>query len=171
MTNELLEAPRRRHVQELNLVPIIDMLTTIIFFLLLSMSFIQYSKLSVPDSSISVVSSKDKLPELQPKLLLVAKDANTDFLVLRWAGEAGGELSAEISGGELELDAKVKEFLTQFKEKNPNEKVLQVALSSSVPYSKLIHLMDSSREFMPDVVLLSAKDAERLTASVVGDEK
>ena len=171
MTNELLEAPRRRHVQELNLVPIIDMLTTIIFFLLLSMSFIQYSKLSVPDSSISVVSGKDKLPELQPKLLLVTKDANTDLLVLKWSGEKGGELSAEVKGGELELEGKVREFLTQFKDKNPNEKVLQVALSSSVPYAKLIQVMDSSREFMPDVVLLSAKDAERLTASTEGDEK
>lgn len=168
MTDELLEKPRRRHVQEINLVPIIDMLTTIIFFLLLSMGFIQYNKIGLPNSSVSVASANDKQQELHPKLVLVSNENEKLFLVLKWSGANSGQIIKEVSGSELELESKTQELLSHFQEKFPNEKTLQVGMSPSVPYSKLVTLMDISKTYMPSIVLLSSKDAQRLGWQAVG---
>jgi hypothetical protein len=166
LTNELFDIPRRREVTGINIVPILDMLTTIIFFLLLSTSFLQYNKLTVPPSRTSVITSPEAPPPLQARMLVAKVSPGEYKLVLHWAGAKPGVLSAvfaaKADSPELNdnLAKKAQEFVAQYKSQFKDERTLQLGLGAKVPMSKLILLMDSVREVLPDIVLISAADAQ-----------
>jgi hypothetical protein len=167
--DDFFEKPRRRLVRELNIVPIIDMLTTVIFFLLLSTTFMEYTKLTVPPSKVSTITDPVAPPPLAPKLAFVRQGSGYR-LVLSWAGATGGEISKDFqpdAGTDLAspktaqallefTKAAVGEFATKF----PGEKSLQLGLGRDVAYQGLIAVMDGAREKMPDVVLISYDEAE-----------
>lgn len=165
MIDEILSGRRKRTVRDLNIVPILDMLTTIIFFLLLSTSFTQFTKLTVPPSSVSTVSSSDTKP-ISPKLLLTGQ-AHDVRVVLKWGGSAPGELVEKVSepdelrkrGALLEACKKLTE---RFAKKYPAEKSIQVALDSSLPYQDLISAMDGVREVIQDIVLASYNETAQV---------
>jgi len=159
--NDLFPKPHRRRIQELNIVPILDMLTTVIFFLLLSTSFIEFNKLTVPPSRVSTITDPIAPPPMQPKMILVRK-GDGRRLLMTWAGKTPGERS-EIIGPDIVGAALVelsKKVITDFSEKYPGEKSLQLGLGSDVAYQDLVAVMDGAREHMPDIVLISYQEAE-----------
>ncbi|MBC7396063.1 MAG: biopolymer transporter ExbD, partial [Bdellovibrionales bacterium] len=129
-----------------------DMLTTVIFFLLMSTTFIEYNKLTLPPASTVVSTSQSAADPLRPKLL-VTRAGKELSLYLVWQGKTPGHQVIKVDPAEV--SAKLTELLKTFAEKYPTEKTLQVSLDKEVNYQVLISVMDGSRELMPDVVLLS----------------
>ncbi|MCM2323815.1 MAG: biopolymer transporter ExbD [Oligoflexia bacterium] len=164
MIEQIFQKRPKRHIKDLNIVPILDMLTTVIFFLLMSTSFIEYTKLTVPPSQVSVSSSPVKDPPVTPKMLLAGSEANLKVL-LTWGGRKAGEAIELINEPDPALRREALLKATQKLSQNfilahPDEKTLQLALTSKLPYQDLISMMDGVRESLPDIVLISPAEAE-----------
>lgn len=149
----------------IDLVPIIDAMTCVIFFLLLSSTFIEFTKITLPPA-ISVVtqSSIDKAPPMSPKLVGILK-GNSIQLVLSWSGPVPGHISKTV---ERQIDNKISEALLsstfelmeEFKSKYPNEQNVQVGFSQKVTYQEMISTMDGARKIFPDLAMISWTEAE-----------
>ena len=167
MIDGIFEKRHRRHIKDLNIVPILDMLTTVIFFLLMSTSFLEFTKLTVPPSQTTAASGAATAPPLSPKLVLVQR-AEGLKLLLTWGGAAPGEAIETLKASnpderrERVLEASRK-LVEAFAKEHPSEKTLQLGLGARIPYQDLISAMDGARETLPDIVLISHHEAEART--------
>jgi biopolymer transport protein ExbD len=158
-------ATERRHAPEPDLVPILDGLTAVIFFLLLSISFIGITKITMPPSVASVSSASNKTPVSGR---VVAKLAGNAIQVkMEWIGNQPGEMIEKVSRASVTqkndelVDAAVK-LAQAFKLKFPEEKTIQIALASQLNYQELISIMDGFRKdgMYEDLVLSSYTEAD-----------
>jgi biopolymer transport protein ExbD len=154
MLDDILQRRPKRHIKDLNIVPILDMLTTVIFFLLMSTSFIEYTKLTLPPASTSSAPIESKDPPVAPKVFVTQKDGDTQYNIrLQWAGGHPGQQVVEAD--EASILAKTQELLKNFTQNYPKEKTLQVSMGKLVKYQALISVMDGARDYTPDMVLMS----------------
>lgn len=167
-SNELFEVRRRRHVGEINIVPILDMLTIIIFFLLISASFLQYNKISIPPAKTSLVESVEGIP-LQLKLLLVKSGAEQKLLMF-WNGAKPGSMvqNFALTATPKEIATKAREFAIKFKSEYKDESTIQLGLGANVSYGNLVSLMDAVRSSLPSVVLVSYQDTQIASDQFLG---
>jgi biopolymer transport protein ExbD len=175
MQDDMFQKPHRRPQKDLNIVPILDMMTTIVFFLLLSTSFIEFTKITVPPSRVSTITAPERPPPAQPKLY-VMKVPEGIRLQLNWSGKNAGsrfelytsEPSPDPATDQLRHDADriqelAKKMTEEYKQKFPDEKTLQVGMGSQVPYEDLIAVMDGVRDQMGDIVLISHTEVDAET--------
>jgi biopolymer transport protein ExbD len=165
MQADLFQKTHRRHVKELNIVPILDMMTTIIFFLLLSTSFIEFTKITVPPSSTSTITDPIAPPPITPRMILMKKDLGYR-LQLTWTGRNPGALfrTLEVDQVKKKLDEKKaqdpqyqltleelesqelmklsSEMVAEFSKNFAEEKTFQVGLGGKVAYQNLVGVMD-----------------------------
>ena len=161
---DLESTTERRHAPEPDLVPILDGLTAVIFFMLLSISFIGLTKLTVPPSTASVSTSVD-IPI--SGRVIAQLDGDVINVKLEWLGKKPGSISEKAKRASLEdkntalVDA-VEKLAIQFKEKFPEEKTIQIALASKLNYQELISVMDGLRknQLYEDLVLSSYTEAD-----------
>lgn len=150
----------------IDLVPIIDAMTCVIFFLLLSSTFVEFTKITMPSSMTSefkTTSDSDKKP-LAPKLFGLVQN-NEISLVLSWLGEQPGHLKKKIlrdpqNKRSEELQQASTELVKEFKIKFPNENSLQIGLSSQASYQELISAIDGARKEFNDIVMTSWSDED-----------
>lgn len=162
---DLDNSTTRRHAPEPDLVPILDGLTAVIFFMLLSISFVGITKLTLPPSAVSAA-SPSKEPPLSGRV--IAKlDGSVINLKLEWLGNSPGSFAekasrVDVAGKNLDLLEAVEKLAIRYKEKFPDEKTLQIAISSQMNYQELISIMDGLRknEMYEDLVLSSYTEAE-----------
>lgn len=163
---DLFDVSKKKHeMPDLNIVPILDMLIAVIFFLLLTTSFLQFTKQSVPPSSISKITDPVAPPPVSAKLIGVMK--GTDLrLLLDWSGAKPGKVEKvvamnpeDLPGSQKALLDTTTEIITNFSEKFPKEKTIQIGLGQDVPYQNLITIMDGAKEKLPDMVLFSYQEA------------
>lgn len=172
MIDGWIQKKPRRHVQDLNIVPILDMLTTVIFFLLMSTSFLEYTKHTIPPSSTATVSNSSHEEPRTPKLFLTSPTPTNYRLLLRWGGKNPGEKteSIEVGGDSKTVRALLLKASTQvvkeFAANNPSEKTIQIGLGTHLPYQSLISVMDGVRPLIPDIVLISYSEAEAVMNAV-----
>ncbi|MDR3606654.1 MAG: biopolymer transporter ExbD [Oligoflexia bacterium] len=162
--DDFFERPHRRHVKELNLVPVIDMFTTVVFFLLLSTEFMAFTKLTLPPAQVDIITKQPETPPLSPQIF-VGDMGNSVKIQLTWGGTQPGELSEKVQNTgddqmQEQLRQKTLKIVQQFAAKNPKEKSIRLTLLSNTPYQQLISTMDGIRETIPDVVLTSYMEAE-----------
>ena len=163
--DELFTKRHRRHVAEPNIVPILDMLTTVIFFLLLSTSFMEFTKLTLPPSRISTITDPVAPPPVSPKLMF-GKYNEKMRLLLSWSGESPGEWAETLSLPEAPKERRAalyksaSESIKKWKAKFPKEKTLELGLGAGVPYQDMITLMDGTIETLPDIVLISPEEVD-----------
>ncbi len=157
-----LDRESNRHIPEPDLVPILDGLTCVIFFLLLSISFVGLTKLTLPPSASSVVSAtSEKLP-LSP-IIKVIHEKDSLLVKLEWTGDSPQvlqfketrDLSKKIH---RDLIEKVSGLVGEFKQKFPDEKTMQLVLSPDLNYQEMIAVMDGIRPHIEDIVLNSYKE-------------
>jgi len=173
--SDLFEIKRKREFRNLNIVPILDMFTTVIFFLLLSTTFINLTKQTVPPSGVSTVTDPVAPPPLNPKIYLVNKSDQEFSFIIKWAGSKAGAKAVTFQRedlfqapsknemfNELAFEEKVKPYLEKFKESYPKQKSIQIGLGADVEYMFLSKIMDMAIEFTPDVVLVSYNEADAL---------
>ena len=165
----------KRRIVELNIVPILDMLTTVIFFLLLSTSFMEYTKLTVPPSGASVITDPLVPPPLGPRLILFRSSGKELRAMLTWSGAKPGEAQETVSisdldGTRLSLLTATRKLSKEFLVKFPKEKTLQIGLDAKLPYQYLIAGMDGVRDSLPDIVLISPAEVAARSRQFKGSE-
>ena len=148
----------------IDLVPIIDAMTCVIFFLLLSSTFIEYTKITMP-SAISVVSATSvaKDPPVSPKLIGAIKGSYI-YLTLSWAGNSPDKIVRKIKRDpdnkrSEELQSSAFDVVDEFIKKYPGEKTMLLGFSSKATYQEVISTMDGARKVLQDLVMVSWKDS------------
>lgn len=156
-----------RHVKEIPLAPILDLLVVVIFFLVLSTSFMEFAKQTLPPSSTKTISDPVAPPPLAPKIF-VAKGAAGARAILRWGGISAGQsektVPAGASTGSEALMAAIESLVADFAAKNPNERSIQLGLGSGFDYQDMVSAMDGAQTKFPDVVLISSEEAEAIAS-------
>lgn len=156
----------RRHLPEPDLVPILDGLTSVIFFLLLSATFIEYTKLTLPPSQTSVGASTSNEDPLAPKIL-VRNLGDKVRLQLSWGGAKPSSKSKTVERPDrekksTEFEVAIKEMSEDFIKVYPSEKAIQVGLSKDASYQDMITVMDGVRKSFENVVLIGPEEANSL---------
>lgn len=144
----------RRHLPEPDLVPILDALTSVIFFLLLSATFMTLTKLTIPPATLATTKNADSVP-LNP-MYIVSEHNGELTLRLTWKGGVPGEITkrvARMMPRNFELLAKTREIVTEFSNQFADQKTMQISLSSQIQYQELITVMDGLRSKYQDIVL------------------
>ncbi len=157
MIDEILQKRPKKRMKDLNIVPILDMLTTVIFFLLMSTSFIEYTKLTLPPASTISSANSSAVPPVAPKMTV--KNLNDGYLLeLAWGGANPGLTKMNAKSDTLVSQA--RELVQKFSATYPKEKTIQISMDRLVKYQALISVMDGVKESMPDTVLVSYQEAE-----------
>ncbi len=161
-----LKPPKRRTIDDINVIPIVDLFTTIIFFLLISSGFVAYTKLSLPPSIVSAAPPESvSEPPLSPRVHLVERDGSVD-LELLWFGSAPGRQTVTLGRSNSQIaDATIREASESawrsFAETHDHPKAVQLGLSARLPYRYLIAAMDGLKKANSQVVLISYNSVER----------
>jgi len=134
---------------ELNLASIIDCLTVIIAFLLMSSSFVSFGAMdtavSVPSASAASTATKDDGKSVTLTLKLMDEE-KVDWEV---SAGSGGRATEKRTVARKEL---VKE-LEVAKARYPGLQGVVLAAQPRIPYQQLIAAMDDSRRVFPAVIL------------------
>lgn len=159
-------ASKSNALSDLNIVPILDMFISIIFFLLLSTSMIGLTKHVLPPSATKAITSETSTaPPMNTKIFIIGTQGKFNA-ILKWEGAVPGTEKIILDTQNLDKPKKVvddiKKTIVEFKKKYPQEKTIQIAMKSEVSYQMLISVMDGVRESLPDVVLTSYESAESL---------
>lgn len=165
--DNLFERVKPRTGIDLNVVPIMDMLICVIFFLLLSTTFMGYTKLQVPPSSVTTITDPVRPEPLSPKMMAYIFDGQLQIR-LEWKGQSPGSKTIPIAARDLvgrakKVQDRTAEMIREFKRVYPSETTLQMALSAEIPYQILISMMDGARLLLPDVVLYSYTEVDART--------
>lgn len=163
-SSDLVKLRRTRsQPDEPSLVPIIDMMTTIIIFLVLTTSFVSFTKHTLPPSGSSIVLDSKKKP-IQPQLYL--QETRSSVVVkLKWEGSRPSESVKRVRRGtnlEAQLVNQISSMMAEFKKRYPQEKSLQLGLTSKSSYQLLVSAMDGAQPHLPDIVLVSFLDVDRM---------
>jgi len=158
----------------LNLVPVMDMLTAIIFFLLVSTTFIEFAKLPVPPSGVKTITDPVVPPPLAPKLYVDYISPKNIGLLLVWSGVSPGEFYKKAVVEEYseeapypeKLKSDIDDLLSKFIKNHPLEKTLQLGFGENIPYRSMIAVMDGVLPLLPDIVLLSYKNTGLMVQAV-----
>jgi len=124
---------RRKRATELNIVSMIDILTVLVFFLLVNALGVSILGVNLPSSDASP-------PQQQPKDLkvIVRQDGIT-------VADAGGALKQfPAANGAYDL-AGLSELLGQIKDREPDEDKITLLLEPGVAYDTLVQVMDTVR--------------------------
>lgn len=156
----------RRHLPEPDLVPILDGLTSVIFFLLLSATFIEYTKLTLPPSQTSVGASTSNEDPLAPKIL-VKNLGDKVRLQMTWGGSKPSSKSKTVDRPDREkksseMETAAREMVEDFIKVYPAEKSIQLGLSKDASYQDMITVMDGVRKTFENVVLVGPDEANSL---------
>jgi biopolymer transport protein ExbD len=163
--HDFLKKPKRAHVKEIPLAPILDLLTVVIFFLILSTSFIELRQNILPPSSTITTKSEaipdnSKLP-LSPKLLMVTSEREM-ILMLNWLGEKPDKIvkKIKISNNDynVELKSTVQKIVKEFKAKFPDEKALQIGWEGNLKYQTVLNVVDGVILEIKDIAFLSPEE-------------
>jgi biopolymer transport protein ExbD len=157
---------KHKGLGELNIVPIMDMFISIIFFLLLSTSMMSYTKHVLPPSATKAVteSTETTIP-MNAKIYIVKKD-QVYSAIFKWEGSIPGSKKIELKDDFMvkpeHLIDDVKKVVGEFKKQYPQERTIQITMQSELPYQIMISVMDAVRALLPDIVLTSYKNTDGL---------
>ncbi len=169
--HDFIHRPKRRHIKEIPLAPILDLLTVVIFFLILSTSFIELRQNILPPSSTlstSPAPTESTTIPVNPKLLLVKHETNF-YLILKWFGEDAGLQKIELRENEIDkknLKIKIQKVLSDFQKKFPLEKNIQLGIGRDLPYQWLLNMIDGTMPKIKDIVLIAPSDVESIVSKV-----
>jgi hypothetical protein len=152
--------PRRRQSPEINLTPILDMLVSIIFFLLIFCVFSEYSQVSLPAVKEATNSVTDSVL-LSPKILVRSLSNGRVRFDLLWAGEHPGRQTQEFGFSQLNSAdtwmTAMKKFSENFAKQYPRQKSIEVGLEGQFSYQHLLYVIDALADRFPDVALINPK--------------
>lgn len=154
---------RRKQVGELNLVPMIDILVVLVFFLLVNSTGVSILGLNLPDAT------KKSEPDPNAKPLLVT--VRSDGLVLTEGGNELGRFGSASEGYEYKA---LSEKLLEVKNLRPAESRITLLVAPATSHDTLVQTMDAVRvtpsdngrvlrELFPNISLGDAPPAAAVT--------
>ncbi len=170
---DFLLKPKHRHIKEIPLAPILDLLVVVIFFLILSASFIEVRQNTLPPSSTAKAEVTADQPEtlpLNPKVLVVQKN-NEFLLLLKWFGAKPGQIEKKSPLFALdqkynfELKQQAAALVTEFLKDHPLEKSIQIGYAGKTHFQDVISVFDGVFSVTKDIVLLSDQETEALASA------
>jgi biopolymer transport protein ExbD len=131
---------------ELNLVPMIDMVTNLMFFLMMFASIVPVVMIDAPLPKIAstaeeVKKAKDDQNKLELNLFI-----NKNGLELK-SGALGNKSWPVGADGKYPFDD-LHKYLVQIHEKRPNDKEITLMPADDVAYDVMVQVMDASRELI-----------------------
>jgi biopolymer transport protein ExbD len=129
---------RDRADPELNIIPMIDIFTVLVTFLLMTAVF---SRIVVLNLGLPVASSTQQLDQLQElKLEVIVRPMSIEV-----ADQVGGKL-ADLPNVGNAYDLKgLSEYLQRIKARFPDKTQATILLESDTPYDTLVQVMDTLR--------------------------
>ena len=166
--HDFLAKSKRKHLKEIPLAPILDLLTVVIFFLILSASFVELRQNIIPPSSSSIISSgvveSNTIP-LNPKLLIMNSNGVVSLL-LKWQGSTPGQIlkKTKISPASYDVDLKMatQKIVREFKNSYPDQSQIQLGWDGKTAYQLVLTAVDGVILEIKDIVLLSPEESEIL---------
>lgn len=146
---------------ELNLVPILDALVTLVSFLLFSTAFLAIVSI---DSPVPLVAPAEKqIEELKEKPLQLTVTIQSNRIVITdWTASRESHVIDSVTDfktGELRYDVdKYHQTLVEIKHRFPHELKIIFKPESGVAYESIVDLIDSSRTFQKTDKSLFVKD-------------
>lgn len=125
---------RKKQVGELNLVPMIDILVVLVFFLLVNSTGVSILGINLPDSS------KKSVPDPNRKPLIVT--VRSDGLALT---EGGAELGRYGSASEGYDFKGLSDRLVEVKTAHPDESAITLLIEPATTHDTLVQTMDAVR--------------------------
>ena len=131
---------------ELNLVPILDTMVTLIGFLLFTTSFLAIVSIESPLPQASPEQVQEKIQEKPLQLTLTLRENEVEI----WSpfNKIPSQSIANTAEGEINLKA-IHEALIEVKKSFPAEDQIVLAPNTKTPYEVLIALMDTVRNLDP----------------------
>jgi biopolymer transport protein ExbD len=124
---------RRKRATELNIVSMIDILTVLVFFLLVNATGVSILGINLPSTASSP-------PQQQPRSLKVI--VRTDGLTV---ADAGGPIKQfPNSEGRYDLHG-LADLLDQIKDRAPDDDKITLLLEPGIAYDTLVQVMDTVR--------------------------
>ncbi|NBX76048.1 MAG: biopolymer transporter ExbD [Proteobacteria bacterium] len=139
---------RSRPDDSLNLTPMIDMITCLMFYLLMFASVMPVVIIDAPlpkiaNSAEEVKKAKDTKNKLEVMVYLNAQG-------VRVRSDVGGEKSFPLGqDGKWPMDD-VHKFLVTLKSKSPDSRDITLMPADDTPYNVMVDIMDAARELKKD---------------------
>ncbi len=128
---------RARHETELNLVPLIDIFTVLVFFLLVTAVF---SRTTVLGLHLPERSSAAAPPDHQPHIEVVVRRGGLE------AGDRGNESMQTLANRDSGYDLQgLSALLQQLKARYPQNRAVTVLVEPDISYDQLVQVMDAVR--------------------------
>lgn len=159
------------HGPDIDLVPILDAMTAVIFFLVLSGTFIEFTKLTIPQAKTSTITNPIAPAPVAPRLFAVV-DNEMLKLVLKWDGVKPGMTSKTVQRERqrsTELEKIIAEMTAEFKNTYPSEKSIQIGLSKTANFQETVSIIDGVKKNIPDVVMNSYNEEQMFKTSNSSD--
>ncbi|MFM8268610.1 MAG: ExbD/TolR family protein [Pseudomonadota bacterium] len=139
---------RSRPDDQLNLTPMIDMITCLMFYLLMFASIMPVVIIDAPLPKIASTAEEVRK----------AKDTTNKLEVLVYINAQGVRVRSDVDGEKsfpVGQDGKwpmeeVHKFLVQLKSKRPDSREITLMPSDETPYFVMVDLMDAARELKKD---------------------
>jgi len=138
-TRRAMRRARRRRGTELNIVSFIDILTVLVFFLLVNQISVSILGINLPDASAApteLVLQQNLSVVVRPEAMILANNGNEIGRYAR-AGE-----SYELAGLTTQLQT--------LKDATPDDERITLLLEPGIPYEVLVALMDAVRSDLGD---------------------
>ena len=132
----------------LNLTPMIDIISNLMFFLMMFMSILPVVTIDAPLPKVASTSEEVKKAMDNKNKLEVTVEIAENALVVK-SDIGGNKRFAAGPDGKLPYDDFHK-FLVQLHQKKPDEQDITLMPSDEVPYEVMINVMDASRELFKD---------------------
>ena len=131
----------------LNLTPMIDIISNLMFFLMMFMSVIPVVTIDAPLPKVASTADEVKKAMDDKNKLELTVDINENGIIVKSAG--GSRAFHTQPDGKFPYDDFHK-YLVQLKQKKPDERELTMMPADEVPYEVMINVMDAARELSKD---------------------
>ncbi len=132
---------RQSSKMELNLIPILDSIFILLFFLLLSSSFLKIFEIS---SDAPIISSRPSKPTKKNPFLLTLKITSSGLYLYKGVNMGLIKYLPKKSDGSYDNE-RLHNALIRIKKRNKKENTIIFEPTIDIPYQTLVEIMDSSR--------------------------
>lgn len=134
---------------DLNLAPIIDCITVLIAFILISTSFISIGLL---DAGVATETAHQDESKKKPEIDLTLEILENKTLSVKLTGKKTKNITVESADGEINL-IKLSETLAELKSEFQNTQSLTITAQNSIAYKEVVKTMEASSKHFPGVIL------------------
>jgi biopolymer transport protein ExbD len=131
--------------EELNLVPMIDVVTNIMFFLMMLAGVLPVVMIDAPLPKIASTADEVKQAKDDKNQMEVTVTINQASLMVK--SDVGGSRNFPIVNGKFPAD-ELHRFLVEIHSKRPNAKEITLMPADDVSYEVMVEVMDASRELV-----------------------